>query len=276
MIQTQLLSRLNELPRLSKVLQDLLDLVNKEDINFKQLSQKMELEQILSARLLRMANSAYFGGQRDVHSVSDALIRVGMESVRTLVVASVLSNTFSDIETLDLDEYWTNTFETALITKKIADQIGLDSSEAFTTGVLHDIGELMIHSLLPEQAKVISERVKAGENPLLVQEQVLGVSSPRLGAMLAKSWKFPEEMVDAIGHFDDPIQAKIAPKLAYALHFSRDIHRYWDEMSDEKQRVIFIADHPDSKILKLSAAFQEKVDAIRGSGKILAQQMVAA
>ncbi|WP_068716181.1 HDOD domain-containing protein [Vibrio tritonius] len=275
MIQTQILSRLNELPRLSKVLQDLLDLVNKEDIDFKQLSQKMELEQILSARLLRMANSAYFGGQRDVHSVSDALIRVGMESVRTLVVASVLSNTFADIETLDLDEYWTNTFETALITKNIAAQIGIDTSEAFTTGVLHDIGELMIHSLLPEQAKVIHERVKAGENAIWVEEEVLGVSSPRLGAMLAKSWKFPEEMVDAIGHFDDPIQAKISPKLAYALHFSRDINRYWDEMNDEKQRVVFIADHPDSKILKLSATFQEKVDSVRGSGKELAQQMMA-
>ncbi|MBF9003460.1 HDOD domain-containing protein [Vibrio nitrifigilis] len=276
MIQATILNRLNEIPRLSKVLQDLLDLVNKEEIDFKLLAQKMELDQLLSARLLRMANSAYFGGQRDVSTINDALIRVGMESVRTLVVASVLSNTFSDLETLDLDTYWTNTFETALITKKIAEQIGLDTSEAFTTGVLHDIGELIIHSLIPEQAKLISERVKAGESALAVEEELLGVSSPRLGAMLAKSWKFPENMVDAIEHFDCPDKAKISSKLAFTLHFSRDIHQNWDELLGEKQKVIYIAEHQDAKVLNIPASFEEKVSRIRGSGKELAQQMIAA
>lgn len=132
MVKNALLNRLNELPRLSKVLQELLDMANQPDVDFHQLSKKITLDQILTARLLRMANSAYFGGNGNIATVNDAIIRVGIESVRTLVVASVLSSTFSKIETLDLNDYWTNTFEVALIASKIAEQVGLDKSETFT------------------------------------------------------------------------------------------------------------------------------------------------
>ncbi len=220
MVKNTMLNRLNELPRLSKVLQELLDMANQPDVDFHQLSKKITLDQILTARLLRMANSAYFGGNGHIATVNDAIIRVGIESVRTLVVASVLSSTFPKIETLDLNDYWTNTFETALIASKIAEQVGLDKSETFTTGVLHNIGELMIHTLMPTEASLIQQKIAQGMDPLSAQEEVLGISAPRIGAMLAKEWKFPSEMVDAIKHFDEPREAEISPKLAVAIHFA--------------------------------------------------------
>lgn len=97
MVKNTMLNRLNELPRLSKVLQELLDMANQPDVDFHQLSKKITLDQILTARLLRMANSAYFGGNGHIATVNDAIIRVGIESVRTLVVASVLSSTFQKL-----------------------------------------------------------------------------------------------------------------------------------------------------------------------------------
>ena len=91
MHEPSLISRLNELQRLKQVWQELLEIVNQDDVDFGELSDKMTQDKIISARLLRMANSAHLGGENNISSMNDAIIRIGSGPVRTLVVASVLS-----------------------------------------------------------------------------------------------------------------------------------------------------------------------------------------
>ncbi|WP_394143475.1 HDOD domain-containing protein [Vibrio atypicus] len=276
MSQEELLSRLNELPRIQQLLQELLDMVTQDDVNFDELSKKIATDQVLSARLLRMANSAYFGGNRTISSVNEALIRVGTAPVRTLVVASVLSSAFPKIKTLDMSAYWEETFEVSIIASKIADETDMDQNETFTTGVLHNIGELMIHALVPDEAKIIAQRAEAGENPIAVQEEILDITAPTLGAKLAKSWKFPDEMVDAIANFDEPRDAELSPKMATALHFARSIHRDWDKLQSDESKGRYIAEHPDARLLHISSTFFTTVNRYRGEGKQLAHQLHAA
>lgn len=272
MNETQLFSRLNELPRLKTVLQELLEMVNSGDADFGKLAEKMTQDQLLSARLLRMANSAHFGGAKNISSINDAMIRVGSGAVRTLVVASVLSGAFPKLESLDLKEYWSNTFEVATIGSKVAPKVNLDPNEVFTASILHNIGELMIHSLIPEEALKIEARVKAGENRYEVQKAVLGTTSPALGAKLAKSWKFPDELVDAISHFLDPENAQFSPQTAYIISFSRDVHDVWDELS-ESQKETFLTEHPSALKLNINSDFAAMVDKVRGNGRDLAEQL---
>ncbi len=75
--QEALISRINELPRIESILQELLEMVNRETLDFGELSKKMSMDQVLSARVLRMANSAHFGGVNGVSTINDAIIRVG-------------------------------------------------------------------------------------------------------------------------------------------------------------------------------------------------------
>ncbi|MCF8778836.1 HDOD domain-containing protein [Vibrio sp. IRLE0018] len=276
MSQAALITRLNELPRIQSLLQELLEMVNQEDVNFGALAKKISMDQVLSARLLRMANSAHFGGKKTIATINDALIRVGTGPVRTLVVASVLSSAFPKVSTLDMEQYWTDTFEVSVISSKLAAEAGMDVNETFTTGVLHNIGELMIHTLVPEQALVINQRVAKGADPITVQEELLNVSSPTLGAKLARSWNFPEEMADAIEHFHEPREADVSPKLASIIHFARAINSSWDDFKDSNEKAHFLANHPDSRLLCISATFVDQIDRIRGNGRDLAMQMVAA
>lgn len=280
MSQTALISRLNELPRLQKILQELLDMVNQDDVDFGQLANKIGMEQILSARLLRMANSAHFGGNKTVSSVNDALIRVGSGPVKTLVVASVLSSAFPKVPSLDMTEYWTNTFEVATLASKIAMasgvENGIDANEAFTAAILHNIGELMIHTLAPGDARTVAALVEAGQDELSAQQEVLGTTAPELGALLAKTWKFPDHMVGAIKHYPDSPQSAEKPRLAVVLHFARDIHANWDEQEDDKAKATFIATHQDSRALIISSAVRESIDKVRGNGADMATQMMAA
>jgi HD-like signal output (HDOD) protein len=272
MTEQALISRLNELPRIQKVLQELLDLVNQEEVDFGELAAKISSDQVICARLLRMANSAHFGGQKNISSVNDAIIRVGMGAVKTLVVASFLSSAFPKVDTLDMETYWEDTFEVSVIASKIADQNNMDGNEVFTTGLLHNIGELMIHTLVPDQAEQIAKRTEVGEDPIAVQEELLETSAPTLGATLAKAWKFPLSMVDAIANSNEPKNSEIAPQLATTLHLAQAINKNWDEMSQDK-KTAFIASHPDSKLLNLSDTFASVIDGVRGNGRELAAQL---
>jgi HD-like signal output (HDOD) protein len=275
MNQHVLLNRLNELPRIESLLQELLEMVNQEQVDFAKLAKKISMDQVLSARLLRLANSVHFGCGKNVATVNDAIIRVGMGAVRTLVVASVLASSFPKISTLDMDGYWADTFEVAVIGSKLAEKLGVDANETFTTGVLHNIGELMIHTLEPDVAVAIQKRVDAGEDPFDVEEELLHVSCPILGAQLARTWKFPEEMANAIEHFSKPIEADISPKLATILHFARQINSKWDSLIEPKDKLQFFTTHPDARLLNISEDFIGTIDQVRGNGRELAMQMNA-
>ncbi|MBW3697685.1 HDOD domain-containing protein [Vibrio sp. T187] len=273
MSQQALISRLNELPRIESILQELLEMVNRENVDFGELSKKMSMEQVLSARILRMANSAHFGGNKPVSTINDAIIRVGSGAVRTLVSSSILSSAFPKIETLNVKDYWSNTFEISMIASKLAGQIGLDPNEVFTTGVLHNIGELMIHSLVPEQAVEIAARVEAGESALAVQREVLQTDAPELGSRLAQAWKFPPEMADAIANVNRPGKARVSKKLACLMYLSREIHNRWDSMLDESEKLEFLHSHPAAKALSIPDEMIAVIDGVRGQGSELAYEL---
>jgi len=268
-----LISRINELPRIESILQELLEMVNRETIDFGELSRKMSMDQVLSARVLRMANSAHFGGVKGVSTINDAIIRVGGGAIRTLVSSSILSTTFPRLETLNLKDYWSNTFEISMIASTVAKSVRLDPNETFTTGVLHNIGELMIHALVPEKAIEIKKRVDSGESRTRVQQEVLGTDAQELGAALAENWKFPADMVDAIANVNHPGRAEGSKKLACVLYLARDVHNNWDSMLGEDEKGAFLINHPASKALKLTSEMVPKIDKVRGQGSEMAYQL---
>lgn len=274
MSQAALISRLNELPRINHLLQELLDMVNQDDVDFGQLSRKMAMDQVLTARLLRMANSAYFAGSKTISNVNDAVIRVGTGPVRTLVVASVLSSAFPHITTLNMEQYWFDTFEVSVLSGQLGKDSGLEHNLVFTTGILHNIGELMIHTLVPDLATEINRQVAAGADLYSVQEALLDVSSPTLGARLARSWHFPPDMVDAIEYFDQPRDAEISPILATVLHLARSINLNWEGLREEDDKIRFLCQHPDARLLNIPGTYYHQIDHIRGNGSDLARQML--
>ncbi|EGA68331.1 signal transduction protein [Vibrio sinaloensis DSM 21326] len=268
-----LISRINELPRIESVLQELLEMVNQEQIDFGELAKKMAMDQVLLARVLRMANSAQFGGIKGISNINDAIVRIGVGAIRNLISSSILATTFPKLETLNIKDYWAGTFEVATIASTIAKDIKLDPNEAFTTGILHNIGELMIHSLEPEKALDIQQRVLAGENALHVQQEVLGTDAQALGAVLAESWKFPNELVDAIANVNHPAKAVESKRLACLLYLARDINHHWDNMLDEQEKYAYLASSKAALALHVSPELASKIDQVRGQGSEMAYQL---
>jgi HD-like signal output (HDOD) protein len=267
------LSKVEALPRIEQVLQEALNLVNQDQFDFDELAIKLSMDQLLSTSMLRMANSAQFGGRREISSLNEAIIRLGEDNVRTLVRSSVLSMAFPVLKTISLKDYWSKNFEISMIASKVGVIAGLDKNEVFTTGTLHNIGELMIHANLPEEAKLMVDRVAKGEDPYRVQEDLLNTTVPYLGARLAHAWNFPPQMVEAIFFLPNPEKAKLSPTLAHTIRFSSDLHNVWDSLSSEKEKAVFVSTNPSAVALQLSPDVVTTIDAVRGKGFELAYKM---
>lgn len=216
----QLLDKPNVLPSIPKVVQELINSFNEESPEISDIAKKIALDQVISAKVLRLANSARFGAARQVASIDDAAVRLGLNSLRTLVLASGLTGAFTEVPHLDLSHFWLDSFDTGAIAKELAKLAKLDPETAFTCGMLHNIGLLMIHCGLPDSAKKVVDIVAEGNNRDEVEAEILGFSYPEVGAELAKRWCFPNDIQAAIRYQTQPAQEKAFYPYAALIYLS--------------------------------------------------------
>ena len=134
------------LPAVPKIVHELIDSFNNEDISIDDIAKKIAADPVLSARLLRLANSAYYHVSRTVGSVDDALMMLGFVTVRTLVISSGLTSGFKTMPGLDLNKFWRYSMHTAAVSRWLAKTTGNNVDLAFTVGLMHGIGELVMHA----------------------------------------------------------------------------------------------------------------------------------
>ncbi len=161
----------------------------------------VECDPGLSVRVLRIANSAFYGMPGRVSSIREAVLLLGMSAIRSIALASVMSNVFSRSSggILDLREYWRDSFLVALYAQALARKWGADESMAFTAGLLNDIGLIVLELTNPLMLQAVFRGVQ--ENALSVLEAekaVLGIQHYEIGADLLASWHLPAPIVQAV------------------------------------------------------------------------------
>ncbi len=160
---------------------------------------------MLSAKLLRLANSAYYHVSRSIGTVEDAVLMLGFVTVRTLVISSGLVSGFKTVPGLDLKQFWRYSLHTAVSAKWIAKKSRENTDLAFTIGMMHAIGQLVIHSAMPEKAMALDKVAGPMDSRRLDAEVAsFGYTFADVGAELARRWKFPETFADTIMAFPAP------------------------------------------------------------------------
>ncbi|CBL46635.1 Conserved hypothetical protein [gamma proteobacterium HdN1] len=204
-----------EMPSMSKVVQELITTFSDPKANIDSIAKKIRLDQALSAKVLRMANSARYGAGRKVASIDSAIVTLGFDAVRTLVVASGVTGAFKKVPHLDMMAYWRETFLVANISKSIAKHAGMDGEAAFTCGLMHSVGMVLMYLSDAENMHRIETLVKNGANRVELERSQFGYDYAEVGAELAKRWNFPDNITHAIGqHTTVPTSTGIDP---YAL-----------------------------------------------------------
>ena len=230
-----LLHNPNALPSAPKIVEELISSFDNDDVAVEEIAHKISLDPVLSAKLLRLANSAYYHVSRRIGNVGDAVRMLGFVTVRTLVISSGLVGSFKAVPGLDLKRFWRYSLHTAVVARWVAKKAGANTDLAFTIGMMHALGQLVMHAGAAEQAQQVDALVGTyHEDRLTTETAVFGYNFSDVGAALAELWKFPELFPKTIREFPHPEDARPANRMAAVIHLAA-----WRARSEEVQADAF-------------------------------------
>lgn len=209
-----------KLPVMSEVAHALIRTLNDENASSQQVAAILAKDAALTARLLRLANSASFGLSRSVATLDDAIALVGMGRVRTLGLAASMGDAFPVVDGLSRNEFWHSCMVSAGYGQWLSLQIGLDTSHAWLASMMVRLGELMIAQVQPGS---LAEIEKLPHPPGVRWERearLTGFSEGQITAELARRWNFPAEIVRALDAASDPLATKPFNRLAAVVHLA--------------------------------------------------------
>jgi len=192
-----------ELPSLSAVVSQLLTLLQRDDVAMAELMEEIGRDQGLAARILRIANSPFYGLSSRIGSLTDAGAMLGVHTLSNIVTAAGIMGQFpaTEDESFDRLSFWQHAIGVGTCARVLARHGGLDPEVAFTSGLLHDIGKLVMAAYFEDDfSQVLAYR---DEHDCLLrdaEQAVLGFDHTVIGARVARHWKLPEPVINAIQH----------------------------------------------------------------------------
>ena len=203
------------------------DLLRVPDHTAHDLAEVVELDPGLTARLLRLANSPLFGHVGRIDKVSHAIVMIGEQALRDLVMATAVTSAFRGIpeEFVDMASFWDNSATCGVVARLIAGRCGMRESERmFVAGLLHGIGRLVFYSRQPARYREVLKARSQGEAAVLAEEKrIFGFDYADLGAALMAEWKLPEFFQVVIGNQLEPERATCLARETAVLHVARDM-----------------------------------------------------
>lgn len=202
-----ILDKLHQLPAMPLVVREVMSSFRNANVGSAIMARKIELDQGLSARVLRVANSSFYGLSREVGSIQDAVTVLGFDTVRSLVLSAGFTRAFpaNGDELFDRHAYWMRSFKVASYTESLAQCLGGVRQLSFTSGLFYDVGQLVLSICIPEQfADILAQQKASGLNLIEVEQAMLGFDHAEIGAEMAKRWNFPPEIEHAINFWRIP------------------------------------------------------------------------
>lgn len=232
-------SKLQDLPSLPAVVMELLSAIDQDDVDISVLAKKVSHDQALTAKTLRLANSSLYGLQVKVTTIQQAITFLGFQTTRNLITAAAMTGCFPEGLCPGFSDkaFWRHSIASAACCKVLARRLRFNQDYAFTAGLLHDIGRLVLVASFPAQYQEVMEWRSLHDSHVLEAEQaVLGVDHVQAGTALAEHWHFSDTMKMAIANHHDP-DAPGAGLLAAIVHVANAIVHALDLASEEDDLV---------------------------------------
>ena len=221
MTKQSLLDGIDDLPPVPAVAAQVMAMVADDRASAADLAQVIATDQALTAKLLRISNSAYYSFAREVDNVRDAVRLLGVRQVREVAVTMSLMDAFEGQggDGFDVDQFWIHCIAVAVVAESVARRTRTAKPEdAYTAGILHDIGRLAILKAMPDRYEAVFREARTGARPLHeLEEEVLDVSHTDLGRALGSHWNFPEHLVHAVASHHDESLSRDADGLAWVV-----------------------------------------------------------
>lgn len=219
----QVLGHLKQLPSLPVAVTDLLASFDNEDVDVAEISNLIARDQGLTARVLRIANSSFYGLQHKVGSINEAVVVLGFRAIRSMVLAVGINGIFRGDHCAGFNPqtYLHHSVAVGLAARALAQSCGHHNPElSFTAGILHDLGELALASNFPkEYAETLAYQRKHDCFLVVAERDILGMDHGEVGGLLADTWRFPKELHQALVDHHSPA-GSTADSLADLIHIA--------------------------------------------------------
>jgi len=209
--QAEIADMIESMPAFPKSVQQVLELADDINCNPRELVKVVEHDPVLTGRMLRVVNSAYFGLSRRISSVKEALAFIGLNTLKNvaLTLAAVGALPKKNEAGLETDKFLTRALAVGATSRWLASRSGLGAREtdrAFLAGLLHDFGLIVLALHRPQTYRAVMKEIAAGQRSAYdIEMEAMGTSHFELGALVAEKWKLEVKIAETIRHHRTPL-----------------------------------------------------------------------
>ncbi len=221
----KLLEKIKEMPPLPQSITQILEISRSTKSSAQDLAKVFERDPALAANILKIANSSFYGFTRKISTITHAIVCLGLDTVKSIALTSSTQEMLNnEIPAYDLEKgmLLQHSITCANCARIIAQRIGYkDCEEAYTAGLLLDIGKVILSRFAEDQFNQIIEKTKDNKTPFNIAEQeILGFDHPKIGGRIIKKWNLPPILIEAVQYHHQPEKAKTNKTLTYIVHFA--------------------------------------------------------
>ncbi len=253
-----------ELPVLPGIMMKVLEMTNDSKVSSRDLQFVISKDHVLTARILKIVNSAMYGFRGEVSMLSHAISILGLDTIRSVIVAAAVQNMFqsgiSSGKSLTTQLFWQHSWGTAIAAKVLALSTDyVNREEAFTCGLLHDLGKIVMLKNRQEVYGEILNGVYQGRTTFCEAElHIFGFTHAQVGAALACKWDFPPQLVEGIACHHEFTSSSEHRKLSAIISLANRMMTVL-EVGFEKDRNLQLEEDEAALYLKLPAARLHKM-----------------
>lgn len=239
---------IEDIPSLPSIVMEVNSMLQDVNTSMKVLSQTIEKDQAMVPKLFKLVNSAFFGLNSKIKNVSQAVSILGFNTVRNAIVSISIIDAFSiklGVASFDIKNFWTHSISVAVTSKYLARQLSFkDPDEAFTAGLLHDIGKIILARYFNDFFEnvlitTINEKIPFVE----AERKVMNITHSDIGAELAKKWLLAPSFIDVIRYHHEIIRTVNNYNLIKIVHVANNIVKAFQE--DQKGNGKLSGIHPE-------------------------------
>ena len=213
-----LVARVGDLPAMPTIAVKVMEMIGDPSTSAARLQSMISKDQALTAKVLKIANSAMFGVPRDISTLSHAVVILGFSTIRSIVLAASTRSLYSGMKGqrgFSAKLLWEHSLASASVARQIAKAVkGVDVEEAFIAGLLHDIGKNVLNNNFPtEYSDVVRDVYNSGKQFQEIERRILGFDHTQVGALLARKWNLAVALEEAVLHHHSSERAEINPEL---------------------------------------------------------------
>jgi putative nucleotidyltransferase with HDIG domain len=218
----KILLSINKLPAFPATVQRVIELLKNEDYSVNEIAAVIKYDQAVTANILKISNSAYFGARQKIKTINDAVIYLGQQHlVRAIQTASISKFFTNRGYGAKASELWEHSVAVALMSQILSHQLyQQENPTLYTAALLHDIGKLVMGEYVQDASMKIFELVNNHAYSFLeAEEEIMGINHAELGGRIAEYWNFPTEIRDAIALHHRPnsidLEGSVLASLVY-------------------------------------------------------------